>query len=231
MFAWQTQHLEHFSGRRNTWSTSVSFCVAGAALRAPQSHFAWQVQHQSTSREVRGSPATIEYCGRRLRLPGKRSTGAARGVPPKRSAEVRQRLNSVDASCICLAGATLGAPQCHFAWHVRSTWSTSLSFCVAGAARGPPPERSTEVRQRLNTVDAGCVCVAGATLGAPQCHFAWQTRSTCSTSVSFCVAGAALGAPQCHFAWQARSTWSTSVSFCVAGAARLQRGPRKSGND
>ena len=48
-FAWQAQHLEHlslfFCGRPSTWSTSVSFFVAGAAFGAPQSHFAWQVQH------------------------------------------------------------------------------------------------------------------------------------------------------------------------------------------
>ena len=84
-------------------------------------------------------------------------------------------------------------------------------------------------------MDAGCSCVAGAALGAPQ--------------GSFCVAGAALAAPQCHFILQGRystrsisrevrgslttseyygrrlllrgrcSTWSTSGSFCVAGAA------------
>ena len=66
-----------------------------------------------------------------------------------------------------------------------STWSISVSFCVAGAAApGAPPDRSTEVRRRLNTiVDAGCF---------------WVARST---SVSCRAAGAALGASQCHFAW------------------------------
>ena len=32
-------------GRSSTWSTSVSFCAAGAALGAPKFHFAWQAQH------------------------------------------------------------------------------------------------------------------------------------------------------------------------------------------
>ena len=32
-------------GRRSTWSTSGAFCLAGAALGAPQARFAWQVQH------------------------------------------------------------------------------------------------------------------------------------------------------------------------------------------
>ena len=63
-FAWQAQHLEHLRpvlrgrrigaprslrlvlrGRLSTWSTSGLFCVAGAALGAPQARFAWQVQH------------------------------------------------------------------------------------------------------------------------------------------------------------------------------------------
>ena len=233
------QHSEHLSlilrGRRR-----VSFCVAGAALGAPQSHFPWQVQHaehlqrglrksgdnsvlwtpaafakhlehlslilrgggqhlehlsfilrgrcstRSTSRGVRRSPATIEYCGRRLRLRGRHSTWST-------------------SVSFCVAGG--------------STWSTSVLFCAAGAARGAPPEGSAEVRRRLSTVDAGCVCVAGTALGAPQSHFAWR--------------GAALGAPQSYFARQVQhaehlsfilrgrcSTRSTSVSFCVAGAAR-----------
>ena len=101
-------------GRCSTWRTSVSCCVAGAALGASQSHFAWQVQHPSISvsrcvagaapgalPDVCGRPATIEYYGRRLLLRGRCSTwrsslsfcvaGAAFGAPPERSAEVRRR--------------------------------------------------------------------------------------------------------------------------------------------
>ena len=105
------------------------FCVAGAALGAPQSHFAWQVQHLA--------------------------------APPERSTEVRRQVSTMDA------------------------WSSSGSFCVAGAALGAPPERSAEVRRQ-----------AGRRL---------RLRGRCSTwstSGSFCVAGAALGAPQAGFAWQ-----------------------------
>ena len=72
-----TQHYQHRgpgkSARLNTVDARC-VCVAGAALRAPQSHFTWQAQHLehlslilrgrcstwSTSREVRGSPARIE---------------------------------------------------------------------------------------------------------------------------------------------------------------------------
>ena len=128
------QHLEHLSlilrGRRSTWSTSVSFCVAGAALGAPPSPFC--------------------------------AASAARG---ETSAEVRRGLSTVDAGCVCVAGTALGAPQPHFAWQAQHlehlslilrgrccTRSTSVSFCVAGAARGAPAERSAEVRRRLSTV-------------------------------------------------------------------------------
>ena len=48
-FCVQVQRLEHLRlvlrDRRSTWSTSGSFCVAGAALGAPPAHSAWQVQH------------------------------------------------------------------------------------------------------------------------------------------------------------------------------------------
>ena len=50
---------------------AASFFVAGAALAASQSHFAWQVQHSANHlQEVRGSPATIEYYGPQLFLRG-----------------------------------------------------------------------------------------------------------------------------------------------------------------
>ena len=49
--AWQAQHLEHLKfvlrGKRSTWSTSSSFCVAGAALGAPsaQRHLHYSITH------------------------------------------------------------------------------------------------------------------------------------------------------------------------------------------
>ena len=77
---------------------------------------------------------------------------------PRRSAEVRRRFSTVDR--LHLRGR-------------QSTWSTSVSFCVAGAAREAPQPRSAEVRRRLSTVDEGCVC---RKLGAPQSHLAWQAQ-------------------------------------------------------
>ena len=104
------------------------------------------------------------------------------------------RLNTVDACCVCVAGAALRAS--HFAWQAqhlehlslilrgrRSTWSTSVSFCVAGAARGAPPERSAEARRGLSNF-----------CGTPAA-FAWQAQHLEHLSLIFCG--------RC-------STWSTS---------------------
>ena len=104
-------------GRRGTWSTSSSFCVAGAALRAPQARFAWQVQHLEHLRLVlRGRRSTWSTSGSFLR--GRRGTWSTSGS-------------------FCVAGTALGAPPARFAWqaqhleHLRlvlrakgSTWST-----------------------------------------------------------------------------------------------------------
>ena len=169
-FAWQVQHSEHLSailrGRCSARSTGF-FCVAGETLGGPQFDFAWQVQHserlsvtlrgrcstRSTSREVGGSPATMEYYGHRLLLRG----------------------------------------RCR-------TWRTS------GAAFGAFSDRS------------GCFCVQVQHL--EDLSFILRGRcSTWRTSVSFCVAGAALGAFHCNFAWQ------------VQHSGHLQRGPRKFGDD
>ena len=109
-----------------------------------------------SAREVRGSPATIEYFGRRLLLRG----------------------------------------RC-------STWSTSVSFCVAGAAFGAPPERSAEVRRRLNTMAWTPAAFARKVQELEDLSLILSGRcSTRSTPVPFCVAGAALSASQSHFAWQ-----------------------------
>ena len=198
--------------RRLSTMDAGCFCVAGGALGAPQSHFAWQVQHlcrgkcstRSTSREVRGSPATIEYYGRQV--------------------------EHLEHLSLILCG------RC--------------STCVvASAALGAPPERSAEVRRRLSTMDAGCFCVAGGALGAPQSHFAWQVQHLCRGKCSTRSTSREVRGSPATIEYYGRrlllrgrwSTWSTSVSFCVAGAAlvswqvqhseHLQRGPRKSGDD
>ena len=186
---------------------------------------------RSTSREVRGNPATIEYCGRRLLLRGRCSTWR----------------NSVS---FCVAGAALGDYGPRLLLRGRcSTWRTSVSFCVAGASLGAPPERSAEARRRLrlSTMDAGCFCVTGGALGAPQSHFAWLVQhledlslllcGRCSTwrnSVSFLRGRCStwrLWTPAA-FAWQVQHledlslllrsrcrTRSDAGRFCAAGPA------------
>ena len=54
-------------GRGSTWTTSASFCVAGAAHEAPQSHFAWQVQHRKhLDRAPKKGRRRLITIGRRL---------------------------------------------------------------------------------------------------------------------------------------------------------------------
>ena len=176
------------------------FGVAGAALGGHQSHFAWHLQH---SRKVRGSPATIECYGRRLFLRGRCSTWRA-------SISFR------------VAGAALGASQCHFAWTPAAfVWQVQHLEDLNVILHGRCSTRTTS-RRHLEDIS---VILSG------RC-------GTWSISVSFCVAGAALGGPDwvlwmaSAFAWQVqhledlslilrgkRSTRSISVSFCVAGAA------------
>ena len=86
-----TQHHQHYTiYTASSKTTSVSFCLAGAAPGAGT---------RSTSREVRESPATIVYYGRQLLLRGRCSTWST-------------------SVSFCVAGAALGASHCHFAWQV-----------------------------------------------------------------------------------------------------------------
>ena len=162
--------MEHLSfilrGRCTTW-TSGSFCVASAALGSTSGSFLrGSCNTWSTFIEVRGSPATIDYFGRRfvfswqaqhlehlsLILRGKCSTWITSGSFLRGSCstwstfiEVRGSPATIDyfgrRFVFFVAGASLGAPQSHFAWqlqhldHLRlvfswqvPTWSTSGSF-------------------------------------------------------------------------------------------------------
>ena len=211
--------------------------MAGAAPGASHwssSRFAWQVQHsehlsvilrgrcstRSTSREVRGSPATIEYYGRRLLVCGMCSTWER----PRKSGD--DWVLWTPAACACQVQHLEDLSLI-----LRGRCNTRNIF-LSGAALGDPPERSTKVRRRLSTVDAGCLCVASAALGGPQSHFARQVqhseyllvilRARCSTRRS---SREVHGSPATIEYYGRRlllhgrcSTWRTSVSFCVAGA-------------
>ena len=105
----------------------------------------------------------------------------------------------------------------------RSTRSISVSFCVAGAALGAPPERSAEYYVPRLLLRGRC--------------------STWRTSVSSCVVGAAPGLQRglrksgddwvpwapAAFAWQVRHL--EDLSLILRAALGLRRGPRKSGDD
>ena len=86
-FAWQVQHLVHLAlllrGRRGTltvWDVLVRawsprgtgcFCVAGAALGASSTTFAWQARHFDC---LGRAGARLVAAGDRLLLRGRRST-------------------------------------------------------------------------------------------------------------------------------------------------------------
>ena len=197
-FAWQVQHLEHLSpfflrGRCSTWSTSVSFCVAAQQLE----HLAFILRRRcstwSTFREVRGSPATIEYCGRQLLLRCRCSTWRTSAFFFEWQVQHLEHLSLIlrgrcsfrntfrKVRCVFVAGAAFGAPRFHFAWQAQHLEHLS-PFCVAGAA-----------------------------LGAPRFHFAWQAqhlehlafilRGWCSTgsiSLAYCGCGACSYFPEFH---------------------------------
>ena len=102
------------------------FCVAGAALGAPQFDFAWQVQH---SEQLQGGP---------------RKSGDDWILwTPAAFAWQAQHL-AMEAGCFCVAGAALGAPQSHFAWQAqhleqlqgRPRRLDAGCFSLAGAALG-----------------------------------------------------------------------------------------------
>ena len=212
----------HFACHFSTRSISVSFCAAGAALGAPPERprkpgddwglwtpaaFAWQMQlsedlslilrgrcsTRSGCREVRASPATIEYYGRRLLLRGTCSAWrpsvsfcvAGTRSTSREAAEVRRRLRTMDAGCFCVARAALGGPQCHFAWQ----------------ALGAPPERP-----RKPGDDWGLwtpAAFAGQVQHSDLEHLSLILRgrpSAWSTWVSLCAAVAALEASQLRIA-------------------------------
>ena len=220
------QHHLISRGRCSTWSTSVSFSVAGGIRRI--------------CREVRGSPATIEYYGRRLLLED--LSLILRGRCSTRSITIYTTSSNTTSSSL------IGEPQFHFAWQVQHSEHLSVIF------RRRCSTRSTSWGLRKAGNDWVLWSLAAfawqvPALGGPQSHFAWQ---------------AALGASQCHFARQVQhsqhlqrgrgsptrikhyggrlllrgkcsmhledlslilrcrcSTWRTSISSCVAGAATM----------
>ena len=241
-------------GRRSTWSTSGSFCVAGAALGAPRARFAWQAQHLEHLLRGPRSPATSDDFGRRFVFHGRRSTWSTsvsflRGRCSLELRFVLRGTRSTWPAFIEVGGSQaksddfgrhlVFAWQAHCLEHLRfilhlehlrlvlrgrrSTWSTSGSFCVAGAALGAPPARFAWQAQHLEYLRF-VLCGRGST---------WSTfievGGSLATSDDFGrrVAGAALGgASPARFAWQAQHM--EYLRFVLWQAQHLHRGPRKS---
>ena len=126
----------------------------------------------STSREVCGSPATIEYYGLRLLLRGRCSTWGT----------------SVSFG---VAGAALGASHCHFVWQVRHLENLILrGRCgTRSTSRGPLKSGDDCV---LRTPAASAWQVAPSTLHHQTQHHPHNTIYT--TLHHHIPAGAALGA-------------------------------------
>ena len=289
-FAWQVQHLEDLSlilrGTCSTHSISVSFCVPLAALRAPDlqrgprkfgddsvfwtpAAFGWKVQHSDQCHFA----GQVQHSEHLQRVPRKPSDDWVQWTPAAFAWQV-QHLEHL--SC-CFAwqlqhsehfqpGDAKASLGMTLAWQVQhwedlsltllgrcGTWSISVSLCVddsvsyawqaqchfrvAGAALGASQchftwhaqhsehlQRSAEVRRRLST--AGCFCVAGAVPGAPQFHY-WERFSERFAGARRRLSRLDAGCPR-----RRKHSEHLSVIFAwqVQHSERLQRGPRKPGD-
>ena len=184
-----------------TWRTSVSFCDAGAVLGGPQSHLAWPVQQLWTPAAFAWQVAALggiqsHFAWQVERLEHLSVILRGRCSPPENLAMVGY---TMDAGCFCVAC------RC-------SSWRTSVSFCVAGAALGAPQSHFAWQEQQSDYLSlilrSRCSTWRILQRGPQKCEFygcQLLLRGRCCTwrtSVFFCVAGAVPGASQCHFAWQ-----------------------------
>ena len=191
--------------------------------------------------EVRGSPATIDYFGRRLVLRGN-VAGAAilehlrlalRGRCRQHLEHLHRgpRKSGDDWSPLPL-GTALGAPPARFAWQaqhleqLQARFEWQVQHLEQLQARFVWQVQHLEHLHRgpITFLGAASFCVARAALGVPPARFAWQAQHS----------------PQARFEWQVhhlehlhrgprklitlgarRSTWSTSGSSCVASGVAL----------
>ena len=122
------------------------------------------------------------------------------GAPPGRSAKVRRQLSTMDAGGVCVARPALEPRQSHFAWQAQH--SDHLIVILRG--RCSTRRMSREVRRSPATIEY----YGRRLLLRGECN-TWRT------SVSFCVAGAALGTPQSHFAWQGAEIGASQGHFAL----------------
>ena len=153
-FAWQVQHSEHLSvilrGRSSTWSTSMSFCVAGAALGATPERsaearrqsgddwvlwapaaFAWQVQHlEHLSVILRGRCSTRNTIY---------TTSSTRNHPTQAHQHITIYITPSTQHHLHNTIYTTSSTQHHLHYIIHTTPSTLHHHILAGAALGALP--------------------------------------------------------------------------------------------
>ena len=142
---------------------AASFRVAGAAIGAPRARFAWQAQHFEHLHRGRRKSGDASFSWQAQHLEHLRLV--LRG---------RRSIRSTSGS-FCVAGAALGAPHARFAWqpqHFEHLHRVGGSPATIEANR-----RHLVLRGKRSTWStSGSFCVAGAALGAPHARFAWQAQ-------------------------------------------------------
>ena len=234
----------------------MSFCVARAALGAPQCHFAWQVQHsehlqgrpqKSGDDWVLWTPAAFAWQVQHLQdlsliLPGRRSTcsiSVSFCMAPERSYYGRWLLLRRTSVSFSVAVAALGAPQFHFAWHVQhlehlsvilrgrcSTWSISVSFCVAGAAFGHSPWGQKLPSHTHHTLSNIQSFSSFSTILPLLPHSSWYPFCfsslwivLCSVSLTYSTVGCPKTLLTCRVIWSFNSPFSVQVTLLALRGA------------
>ena len=145
-----------FRGRRDTFSTSGSICVAGVALSGP-----YRCPRKLGDELGRMDAAAFDVAGVTLSAPQARFAWQVWRFQDlyRCPRKLGDELGRMDAAALDVAGVTLSAPQARFAWqawhfqylHIdvrgssatnwawRDTFSTSCSICVAGVTLSVPP--------------------------------------------------------------------------------------------
>ena len=115
------------------------WCLGGVSVLTPS-----RQHHQQNT--IINTPSTQHHQHYTIYTTSSKRTSSTRHHQQHRGPGKSARLNTVDARCVCVAGAALRAPQSHFAWQAQhlehlslisrgkcSTWSTSRDVCGSPA--------------------------------------------------------------------------------------------------